>query len=369
MVTGRPVAIDRLAAAPSRTDAAPSRWEALHPQRSGGGLLPSNCSSMYPSPPCEPLPSGNSTSSGPWNMGNRRIWRNGPAGGSRSLLARGGLLDHVRAVALVQLDPAFVPRDGHSEALPGGVPRLGSSSATPRCGSGRSPPSCPRWRCLCRRHCGPSRNPSLPPASRYGPPANGRRRTGGGRRRPRRLGDEWIGYRQLVVVDKRPGSVCRSSRRVDGPQPAGDRRLGARRGVGGFAQSRQAASNYNWLNIGYFDSGAGQIAFDHAFQVRSARRSRPRSSCRATGVGRARASAPSCRVPVRAPAAHRRDRQQRLGEHALRRRREPPWHLRRARRHGCRVELRSSTPLLSRLIACAASGHSGVLGGRPQPKS
>ena len=56
-----------------------SRWEALHPQRSGGGLLPSNCSSMYPSPPCEPLPSGISTSSGPWNMGNRRIWRNGPA--------------------------------------------------------------------------------------------------------------------------------------------------------------------------------------------------------------------------------------------------------------------------------------------------
>jgi hypothetical protein len=34
---------------------------------------------------------------------------------------------------------------------------------------------------------------------------------------------------------------------------------------GGAAQSRQAASNFNWLNIGYFDSGAGQIAFDKTF--------------------------------------------------------------------------------------------------------
>jgi hypothetical protein len=34
---------------------------------------------------------------------------------------------------------------------------------------------------------------------------------------------------------------------------------------GSAATGRQAASNYNWLNIGYFDSGAGQIAFDHAF--------------------------------------------------------------------------------------------------------
>jgi hypothetical protein len=34
---------------------------------------------------------------------------------------------------------------------------------------------------------------------------------------------------------------------------------------GGPAQARQAASNFNWLNIGYFDSGPGQIAFVHAF--------------------------------------------------------------------------------------------------------
>jgi hypothetical protein len=34
---------------------------------------------------------------------------------------------------------------------------------------------------------------------------------------------------------------------------------------GGPAQARQAASNFNWLNIGYFDSGAGQMAFNHAF--------------------------------------------------------------------------------------------------------
>jgi hypothetical protein len=34
---------------------------------------------------------------------------------------------------------------------------------------------------------------------------------------------------------------------------------------GGAAQGRQAASNFNWLNIGYFDSGAGQIAFDKSF--------------------------------------------------------------------------------------------------------
>ena len=34
---------------------------------------------------------------------------------------------------------------------------------------------------------------------------------------------------------------------------------------GSFAVARQAASNYNWLNIGYFDSGTGQIAFDSAF--------------------------------------------------------------------------------------------------------
>ena len=34
---------------------------------------------------------------------------------------------------------------------------------------------------------------------------------------------------------------------------------------GSAAQARQAASNYNWLNIGYFDSGAGKIAFDKAF--------------------------------------------------------------------------------------------------------
>jgi formyl-CoA transferase len=31
---------------------------------------------------------------------------------------------------------------------------------------------------------------------------------------------------------------------------------------GGAAQVREAAGNFNWLNIGYFDSGAGKIAFD-----------------------------------------------------------------------------------------------------------
>jgi hypothetical protein len=34
---------------------------------------------------------------------------------------------------------------------------------------------------------------------------------------------------------------------------------------GSAAQGREAASNFNWLNIGYFDSGAGRIAFDGAF--------------------------------------------------------------------------------------------------------
>jgi hypothetical protein len=34
---------------------------------------------------------------------------------------------------------------------------------------------------------------------------------------------------------------------------------------GSAATGRQAANNYNWLNIGYFDSGAGRIAFDQAF--------------------------------------------------------------------------------------------------------
>ena len=34
---------------------------------------------------------------------------------------------------------------------------------------------------------------------------------------------------------------------------------------GSAAQGRQAASNFNWLNIGYFDSGAGQIAFVKQF--------------------------------------------------------------------------------------------------------
>ena len=34
---------------------------------------------------------------------------------------------------------------------------------------------------------------------------------------------------------------------------------------GGAAQAREAASNFNWLNIGYFDSGAGKIAFDKTF--------------------------------------------------------------------------------------------------------
>jgi hypothetical protein len=35
---------------------------------------------------------------------------------------------------------------------------------------------------------------------------------------------------------------------------------------GGAAQARQAAGNFDWLNIGYFDSGPGQIAFDAAFK-------------------------------------------------------------------------------------------------------
>ncbi len=34
---------------------------------------------------------------------------------------------------------------------------------------------------------------------------------------------------------------------------------------GSAAQGREAASNFNWLNIGYFDSGAGRIAFDKTF--------------------------------------------------------------------------------------------------------
>jgi hypothetical protein len=34
---------------------------------------------------------------------------------------------------------------------------------------------------------------------------------------------------------------------------------------GSAAQGREAASNFNWLNIGYFDSGAGKIAFDKEF--------------------------------------------------------------------------------------------------------
>jgi hypothetical protein len=34
---------------------------------------------------------------------------------------------------------------------------------------------------------------------------------------------------------------------------------------GSAAQGREVASNFNWLNIGYFDSGAGRIAFDNTF--------------------------------------------------------------------------------------------------------
>jgi len=34
---------------------------------------------------------------------------------------------------------------------------------------------------------------------------------------------------------------------------------------GSAAEGREAASNFNWLNIGYFDSGAGKIAFDKTF--------------------------------------------------------------------------------------------------------
>ena len=35
---------------------------------------------------------------------------------------------------------------------------------------------------------------------------------------------------------------------------------------GSAAQGREGAGNFNWLNIGYFDSGAGAIAFDKAFR-------------------------------------------------------------------------------------------------------
>lgn len=35
---------------------------------------------------------------------------------------------------------------------------------------------------------------------------------------------------------------------------------------GGAAQARQAADNHNWLNIGYFDSGPGQITQSQAFK-------------------------------------------------------------------------------------------------------
>jgi hypothetical protein len=34
---------------------------------------------------------------------------------------------------------------------------------------------------------------------------------------------------------------------------------------GGYAHAREVEANFNWLNIGYFDSGAGAIAFDKAF--------------------------------------------------------------------------------------------------------
>lgn len=34
---------------------------------------------------------------------------------------------------------------------------------------------------------------------------------------------------------------------------------------GSAAQGRQSSGNHNWLNIGYFNSGPGQIAFNHAF--------------------------------------------------------------------------------------------------------
>jgi hypothetical protein len=34
---------------------------------------------------------------------------------------------------------------------------------------------------------------------------------------------------------------------------------------GGAAQGRESSSNFNWLNIGYFDSGAGKMAFDKSF--------------------------------------------------------------------------------------------------------
>jgi hypothetical protein len=35
---------------------------------------------------------------------------------------------------------------------------------------------------------------------------------------------------------------------------------------GSAAQARQTSGNFDWLNIGYFDSGPGQIAFDTAFK-------------------------------------------------------------------------------------------------------
>ena len=63
-------------------------------------------------------------------------------------------------------------------------------------------------------------------------------------------------------------AASRPSRRISPRHRVGHRgwwRLGAGRGVRGAAQARQAASNFNWLNIGYFDSGTGAIAHASPF--------------------------------------------------------------------------------------------------------
>ena len=41
--------------------------------------------------------------------------------------------------------------------------------------------------------------------------------------------------------------------------------MGACRGIGRRRAGPRGGGNFNWLNIGYFDSGAGKIAFDKAF--------------------------------------------------------------------------------------------------------
>ena len=103
---------------------------------------------------------------------------------------------------------------------------------------------------------------------------------------------------------------------------------------GGAAQAREAAGNFNWLNIGYFDSGAGEIAFDKAFGD-------PVTAAEQTAdflKGKWGGASPGIRAILdtvgRDPQEQMiGDRQQRLGEQPLRRRRQPASDLRRAWRH------------------------------------